>query len=320
MARSIWYVRPGIAEIRVAPVHAPVEGTALVKTLFSGISRGTERLVLAGAVPEAERPRMKAPLQEGEFPFPVKYGYCAVGEVEVGPDELLGRTVFCLHPHQDQFVAPVGMLVPIPDGIPARRATLAANMETALNALWDSGAGPGDRIVVVGAGIVGLMVTALAARLPGCEVTVIDLAADRRPLVESFGARFMTAVDNKSGADVVFHTSVSAAGLNTAIAAAGLEGTVIELSWYGDRETPVRLGGAFHSQRLKLISSQVGQVSPSRRPRWDYRRRMEAALRLLADDRLDALVAGEIAFNDAPRELPRILGPGASGLAPVIRY
>ena len=321
MARSIWYTQPGMAEMRTTPLSAPREGQALVKTLFTGISRGTERLVLAGAVPESERARMRAPMQEGEFPFPVKYGYCAVGTVEVGPPDLMRRTVFCLHPHQDQFVAPVGMLVPIPDGIPARRATLAANMETALNAVWDSGSGPADRIVVVGAGIVGLMVTALTARIPGADVTVIDVAEDRRAIVESFGARFETVPSPaSSGADVVFHTSVSAAGLNTAIACAGLEGTVVEMSWYGDRDVPVRLGGAFHSQRMKLVSSQVGHVSPGHRPRWDYRRRIEAALRLLADARLDALVTDEIAFADAPKLLPQILGPGASGLAPVIRY
>lgn len=321
MARAMWYVRAGVAEIRTTPLPVPVEGTALVRTLFSGISRGTERLVFSGAVPDAEKVRMRAPLQEGELPFPVKYGYCAVGVVEAGPPEMIGRTVFCLYPHQDQFIAPLSMLVPVPDGIPARRATLAANMETALNAVWDSGAAPADRIVIVGAGIVGLMVTALAARIPGADVTVIDVAEERRALVESFGATFATEPSpDSAGADVVFHTSVSAAGLNAAIASAGLEGTIVEMSWYGDREVPALLGGAFHSQRLKLISSQVGQVSPGHRPRWTYRRRMEAALKLLADDRLDALVADEIAFNDAPKEMPRILGPRTSGLAPVIRY
>jgi threonine dehydrogenase-like Zn-dependent dehydrogenase len=319
VAKAIWYTSPGVAEIRSSPLMVPREGHGLVKTLFSSISRGTERLVMSGAVPEGERARMRAPLQEGEFPFPVKYGYCAVGVVETGPAELVGRTVFCLHPHQDQFVAPAGMLVPVPDGIPARRATLAANMETALNALWDSGAGPADRIVVVGAGIVGLMVTALATRMPGADVTVIDVAEDRRAVVEAFGARF-SAKPEPIGADVVFHTSVSAAGLDTAIASAGMEGTVVELSWYGDREVPVRLGGAFHSQRLRLVSSQVGQVSPGRRVRWDYRRRLEAALRLLDDPRLDALVAEEIAFADAPKALPALLGSGAGGLAPLIAY
>ncbi len=298
-------------------------GSALVRTLFSGISRGTERLVLAGAVGPDEYARMKAPLQEGEFPFPVKYGYCAVGVVEAGAPELMGQQVFCLHPHQDHFVAAVGMLVPVPAGLPARRATLAANMETALNALWDSGAGPADRIVVVGAGIVGLLIAYLAARMPGTDVTVIDVAEERRGVVESFGAAFCAAsagVSLPTGADVVFHTSVTAAGLNTAIACAGMEATIVEMSWYGDAQVPVKLGGAFHSQRLRLVSSQVGQVSPGRRPRWDYRRRMLSALTLLADDRLDALVAAEIAFDDAATELPRILGPGASGLAPVIRY
>jgi len=321
MSRAIWYMQAGMAEIRTAPLPVPRDGFALVRTTFTVISRGTERLVFSGAVPEAERTRMRAPLQEGEFPFPVKYGYCAVGVVEAGPPELVGRTVFCLHPHQDQFIAPVPMLVPVPDNIPPKRATLAANMETALNAVWDAGAAPANRIVVVGAGIVGLMVTALAARIPGTEVTVIDVAEDRRGLVESFGAKFATSASPaSSGADVVFHTSVSAAGLNTAIASAGLEGTVVEMSWYGDRAVPALLGGAFHSQRLKLVSSQVGQVSPSQRPRWSYRRRIEAALRLLADDRLDALVSDEIAFTDAPKELPRILGPDAHGLAPVIKY
>jgi len=275
---------------------------------------------MAGAVAESEWQRMRAPMQEGGFPFPVKYGYCAVGVVDAGPDAWLGKTVFALHPHQDCFVAPLDRLTVVPDAVPPRRATLAANMETALNALWDSGAGPADRIVVVGAGVVGLLVTALAARLPGSEVTVVDVASERREIAESLGARFAAPEAVPEGADVVFHTSASPAGLAAAIAAAGREATVVELSWYGDREIAVKLGGAFHSQRLKLLSSQVGQVSPGRRPRWDYGRRLGAALRLLADPRLDALVKEEIAFDDAAKELPRILAPGAGGLAPVIRY
>ncbi len=149
MVRAIWYTAPGVVELKTSPLAPAMPGQALVRTLFTGVSRGTERLVLAGAVGESEWARMKAPMQEGQFPFPVKYGYCATGVVEVGPKELLGRTVFALHPHQDCFVAPVEALAIVPDGIPARRATLAANMETALNAVWDSGAGPADRIVVV---------------------------------------------------------------------------------------------------------------------------------------------------------------------------
>ena len=320
MGRAIWYSRKGVAELRPAPLPRLQPGQALVRTLFSGISRGTERLVFNGAVSQSEWERMRAPHQEGTFSFPVKYGYCATGVVEEGPPQLIGRTVFCLHPHQDYFNVPVSALVPVPDGVPARRATLAANMETALNALWDGGAGPGDRIVVVGAGVVGLLVTSLAARLPGAEVTTIDVDESRRPMVESLGGRFARPDEAPREADIVFHASATAAGLATAINCAGLEGTIVEMSWYGDKPVAAELGGAFHSRRLKLVSSQVGQVAASRRPRWDYRRRVEAATRLLNMPALDALVAEEVAFEEAPRELARILAPGAAGLAPVIRY
>ncbi len=318
-ARAIWYTAPGAVEIRSCALPPVGAGQALVRTAFSGISRGTERLVISGAVGQQEWERMRAPLQEGAFPFPVKYGYCTTGTVEEGPDALRGRKVFCLHPHQDLFIAPVEMLVPLPDSLPPRRATLAANMETALNAVWDSGASAGDRIVIVGAGVVGLLVAHLTARLPGADVTVVDVA-DRSGFVTSLGARFSAPVDAPRNADVVFHSSASPAGLATAIACAGLEATVVELSWYGEKDVPAPLGGAFHSQRLRLQSTQVGQVSPGHRPRWSYRRRMEKALALLADPTLDALVADEIAFDDAPVALPRILAPGAAALAPVIRY
>jgi threonine dehydrogenase-like Zn-dependent dehydrogenase len=318
--RALWYVGRGAVELRPEPLGRPGEGEVLVRTLFSGVSRGTERLVLKGGVAESERQRMRAPLQVGEFPFPVKYGYCATGRIEAGAKELIGRNVFVLHPHQERFVVPAGLAVPIPDGVPTRRATLAANMETALNAVWDSGAGPADRIVVVGAGTVGLLVGYLTARLPGAEVTLIDVAADRPPIAQALGVAFALPQQAPTEADVVFHASATADGLDTAIRSAGLEATIVELSWFGDGATPVRLGGTFHSRRLKLVSSQVGQVAPSRRPRWGYRRRLEAALRLLNDPALDALLTTEIAFDEAPARLPALLAPGAPGLAPVIRY
>jgi threonine dehydrogenase-like Zn-dependent dehydrogenase len=323
-ARSLWYVGGGAVELRETVLPPPGASEARVRTLFSGISRGTERLVFQGAVGRSEWERMRCPMQEGAFPFPVKYGYCAVGTVEDGPAHLRSRTVFCLHPHQDVFQAPVDRLTIVPDRVPPRRATLAANMETALNAVWDSGAGPGDRIVVVGAGVLGLLVASVASRLPGAAVTVVDVEASRRPLAEALGADFSAPGAAPAEADVVLHASASAAGLNTAIACAGLEATIVEMSWFGDRPVEIGLGGAFHSRRHKLVSSQVGQVSPSRRPRWDYARRMAAALRLLDQPALDLLVAEEVAFEDAPREMPRILGTSATGaahgLAPVIRY
>lgn len=320
MARAIWYVAPGKVEIRTAPLGTPPPGSAVVRTLFTGVSRGTERLVFSGEVGASEWQRMRAPMQEGQFPFPVKYGYCAVGVVDTGPRELQGQTVFCLHPHQDYFIAPAGMLTIVPTSLPARRATLAANMETALNALWDSGAGPADRIVVVGGGIVGLLVAYLAGRLPGADVTLVDREPKRADMAQQLGFAFAAPDAAPKGADVVFHASASAPGLATAIAAAGFEASVVELSWYGEAPVNVPLGGAFHSQRLRLVSTQVGQVSAGRRPRWDYARRMGAALALLADPRLDILVADEIAFDDAPTLLPGALAKTATGLAPVIRY
>ncbi len=206
---ALWYVSQGKSELRSNFLPAVRVGEAVVRALWSGISRGTERLVAEGLVDASHADRMRAPMQEGDFPYPVKYGYCVVGIVESGPDHLAGTTVFALHPHQDRFVAPVSMLVPVPDGVPARRATLAANMETALNGLWDSGAGPGDTIVVVGGGIVGLLVAYLAAAIPGTEVTVIDPNASRRAAASLFGARFGTRPTATHEAYIVFHCSAS---------------------------------------------------------------------------------------------------------------
>jgi NADPH:quinone reductase-like Zn-dependent oxidoreductase len=320
MARALWYESADVVALRATRLPEPTAGFACIRSLFSGISRGTERLVFGGRVPRDQWTRMRAPLQEGDFPFPVKYGYCAVGVVEAGPAELLGRAVFCLHPHQDRFIAPAKMLALVPDDVPARRATLAANMETALNALWDSGAGPADRIVVIGGGIAGLLIGFLAARLPGAQVTLCDIDPSRAEMVEHLGMTFAHPDALPRDADVVFHTSASESGLAAAIGCAGVEACIVEMSWYGDKIISVRLGSTFHSQRLRIVSSQVGMVSPSRRVRWPHQRRLDAALKLLRDGRLDALVGETIDFADAPRELPRVLAEGALGLAPVIRY
>jgi threonine dehydrogenase-like Zn-dependent dehydrogenase len=318
--RALWYAAPRKADLRDAMLgHRVAEGHVRVRSLWSGISRGTERLVFEGRVPPEEADRMRCPLQEGAFPFPVKYGYCAVGVAETGDAALAGRTVFVLAPHQEVLDAPAAMVVPVPAPVPARRAILAANMETALNALWDSGAGPAERIVIVGGGVVGLCVAYLCARLPGAEVTVVDVAPQRRAVAEAFGARFALPEEAPCECDVVFHASASPAGLATAIAAAGLEAPVVELSWHGAGTTAVPLGGAFHSRRLRLISSQVGLISTARRARFTYRRRLEAALALLADPVLDHLITREIAFADLPQQLPSLLDDPAA-LTAAVRY
>ncbi|MBY0361804.1 MAG: zinc-binding alcohol dehydrogenase [Phreatobacter sp.] len=321
-ARALWYVSRRKVDLRDTTLDERGPADAEIRMLYSGVSRGTERLVFNGLVAAPERERMRCPLQEGDFPFPVKYGYCAVGEVEAGPAHLVGRTVFTLAPHQTRFLAPTDRLsvVPVPENVPARRAILAANMETALNAVWDSGAGPGDRIVVVGGGVLGLLVTFIVAQIPGAEVTLVDLEPSRRDFAKLFGVRFQKPLDGPADCDVAFHASATGAGLACALACCGDEATVVELSWFGDQDPAVPLGAGFHSKRLKLISSQVGMVATSRRPRWSYARRLEKALGLLADDRLDQLITGDVAFDDLPAALPRILEPGAQGLMTAVTY
>ena len=318
VATALWYVGPRECVLNEVELAKAGPQDCVVRTLWSGVSRGTERLVFEGRVPVSEHERMRAPFQEGAFPFPVKYGYCAVGIVEAGPAHLLGETVFCLYPHQDRFVVPASRLALVPKAVPARRAVLAANMETALNAHWDAGSGPADRIVVVGGGVLGLLTAFIAAQLPGAEVTLVDLDPARAALAETLGFGFAQPPDCPGEADLVFHASASAAGLVTAIGAAGFEARIVELSWYGEGAVPATLGGAFHAKRLQLVSSQVGQVSPSRRPRFDYARRTQAALALLADERLDALISEEIGFRDAPARLPALFA--GKGITVVLRY
>jgi len=319
-ARALWHVAPGRAELRSGALAPPGEGDVLAHTLYSAISRGTERLVSNGGVPESEYAAMRAPMQDGDFPFPVKYGYCAVARVEHGPHNLVGRAIFALHPHQDVFVAPAAFVAPVPEHIPAERAVLAANMETALNALWDSGAGPGDRIAIFGGGAVGLLIAFLAAQMPGAEVTLVDPDVSRAPTAQSLGARFSSETRAVRDADIVFHASATSAGLAAAIAACGNEARLVEMSWYGDRAIEAPLGGSFHAKRLQIVSSQVGQVSPSRRPRWSHARRLAKALDLLADSRLDMLIGERIPFARLAEELPRLLAPGAPGVVPLVVY
>jgi threonine dehydrogenase-like Zn-dependent dehydrogenase len=319
-ARALWYIGDGKAEIREEVLPPLQAGDALVRTVWSGISRGTERLVFQALVPASEYERMRGPSMDGNFPHPVKYGYCAVGTVEDGPAELTGKTVFVLHPHQDRIVAHAATLALVPDNVPPRRAVLAANMETALNALWDSGAAPGDRIAVIGGGVVGCLIVYLAGRLPGADVTLVDPVAERAEIAAALGVAFSPPQQAPENCDVVFHASANPKGLATALDCAGFEGTVVEVSWFGDKEVNVPLGRAFHSGRLKLISSQVGQVATARRSRWDYARRMQKAMQLLGDPTLDILIGEEIAFDDAPAKLPGIFHDSAAGLAPVIRY
>lgn len=321
---AFWIDRPGQGTLRPAPLPPLAEGEVLVRTRFSAISRGTESLVFRGGVPPGEYARMRAPFQEGDFPGPVKYGYISVGVVEDGRGDkaaaMRGCEVFCLYPHQQRYIVPARAVVPLPQGVPAARAVLAANMETAINACWDAAPAVGDRIAVIGAGVVGSLVAWLCARIPGVELELIDTDPGRAALASALGLTHRLPGEARGGRDLVFHASGNPAGLACALELAGQDASVVEMSWYGSTEVALPLGGPFHARRLRLQSSQVGHLPPQRSARWDHRRRMELALALLVDPTLDALISGETDFADLPALMRRLADAPAGALCERIRY
>lgn len=319
-ARAFWVSAPGRGEIRDMDLPAPETGQALVRSRYSGISRGTETLVFDGGVPANQHGVMRAPFQEGNFPGPLKYGYLNVGEVEQGPADLVGRTVFTLYPHQDRFVVPVEALSLVPDEVPAERAVLAGTVETAVNALWDASPKVGDRVAVVGAGMVGCCVARLVSRVPGTRVQLVDVVPERAETADALGVEFASPVDAEADCDLVFHTSATEAGLTRSLDLLAPEGEVVELSWYGDRQVILPLGEDFHSQRLAVRASQVGMISPARRSRYDHAERLALALRLLTDPAFDALLTGESRFEELPQVLPRLADGSLPALCHRVNY
>lgn len=319
-ARALWLAEPGRGEIRSAPVPAPGPEEVLVRTLHSGISRGTETLVFRGGVPESQWAEMRAPFQEGDFPAPVKYGYLNVGVVEEGPAALLGKTVFSLFPHQTRFVVPAGAVTPVPDGVPAARAVLAGTVETAVNALWDAAPLIGDRVAVVGGGMVGCSVAAVLAGFPGAKVQLVDADPSRAAVAQQLGVDFALPADATGDCDVVVHASATSAGLTRSLELLAAEATVIELSWYGDKQVSVPLGEFFHSRRLVVKSSQVGGIAPARRGRRTYADRLALSLELLADPRFDALITGRSDFDELPAVLPRLADGSLPAMCHVVDY
>jgi NADPH:quinone reductase-like Zn-dependent oxidoreductase len=320
MGRAFWLVAPGHGEIRPENLPAPGATDVLVRASASAISRGTESLVFQGRVPASEYRTMRCPFQAGDFPAPVKYGYASTGTVESGPAALRGQRVFCLHPHQDLYVVPAEAVVPVPATVPDERAALAANMETALNAMWDAGPRLGDRIAIVGGGVVGCFIASLAAKLPGTRVELIDIDPRRERIAAALGCGFAAPDRALGDCDIVFHTSASDAGLATALRLAGFEAKVIELSWYGDKPATVPLGAAFHQRRLQLIASQVGAVAPARRARRTHRERLALALSLLADPVYDRLITGHCTLDELPQRMAALAAAPDGALAEIVRY
>ncbi|WP_020664578.1 zinc-dependent alcohol dehydrogenase [Amycolatopsis benzoatilytica] len=319
-ARAFWFTSAASGELRSTEVAAPNSEEVLVRTRFSALSRGTESLVARGGVPPSQYAAMRAPYQEGDFPWPVKYGYLNVGEVVAGPAELTGRTVFCLYPHQTEYVVPASAVTVVPDDVPAARAVLAGTVETAVNALWDAAPLVGDRIAVVGAGMVGCSVARLLSRFPGVDVQLVDPDPAREEIADRFGIHYATPDTASGDLDLVVHASATDAGLARSLELLGHEGTVVELSWYGDRPVSVPLGENFHSRRLTVRGSQVGTVSPARSARRGYRDRMALALRLLADPAFDALITSEASFTELPDVVARLASGTLRGLAHRITY
>lgn len=319
-ARAFWITGRAKGEIREVPLAAPGAGEVLVETLYSAISRGTEALVFNGQVPASEHDRMRAPFQDGEFPAPVKYGYINVGRVAEGASDLLGRTIFCLYPHQTRYVVPAGAVTVVPENVPAGRAVLAAGLETAVNALWDARPQIGDRIAVIGAGTIGCLCAWLAGRIAGAEVELIDVDPGKADVAGRLGVDFSSPDQTTRDADVVIHASGSATGLATALALAGFEAAIIELSWHGDRDVGLPLGQEFHGKRLQLRSSQVSHVATDQRARWDHARRMRLVMRLLESPELDALITDESAFDELPATMARLAGPEGSVICHRIVY
>lgn len=306
LAHAYWGGPSGAPAIRTAALRAPGPDEVRVRTLASGISRGTEAIVHRGAVPEQLREAMRAPFQEGDLPGPVKYGYLNVGVVEEGPADLVGRRVFCLYPHQTEYVVPASAVTPVPDDVPTRRAVLAGTVETAVNALWDAAPLVGDRTAVVGGGMVGCAVARLLALFPGVEVTLVDVDPTRAAVAEALGALFAAPADARGDLDLVVHASATSAGLQLSLDLLAPEAEVIDLSWYGDTAVRVSLGEAFHHRRLAVRASQVGTISPARAGRRTHADRMVLALDLLRDDAFDALLTGECGFEELPEVMPRI--------------
>lgn len=316
-ARAFWSSGTGQGGIRDEVLPDPGPDDVVVRALVSGVSRGTELLVFRGGVPESQRAAMRAPFQAGEFPGPVKYGYLAVGVVEQGPDALRGRTVFALHPHQTRWVVPADAVTVVPDDVPPSRAVLAGTVETAVNALWDAAPLVGDRVAVVGAGMVGCCVAAVLAGFPGVRVELVDVDPARAAVAQALGVPFALPEDAAGDCDLVVHASATAAGLARSLELLAVEGEVLELSWYGDREVAVPLGAGFHARRLAIRSTQVGMVAPARRGRRSFADRLTLALRLLADPRYDALVTDAVPFEDLPALMPRLAA--GEPFAPCVR-
>ena len=314
-AISVWFTSPRTVELRASSVAVPARGEVRIQTLFSGISHGSEMTVYRGDVPASLSLDATLPTLQGTFEFPVKYGYASVGRViDFGADVtgvLEGDLVFAFNPHETCYTVPAGVVIKLPRELNPRIGIFTANVETALNALLDATPRLGERVLVIGQGVVGLLITQLVRRAGASLVITSDLHESRRQLSQLAGADVtldpsteriterVHALTGGVGADVVIEASGEPRVLDEAIGAAAQEGRVVIVSWYGTKRADLGLGSDFHRKRLMLKSSQVSNLDPSLAPRWTIARRRELAVGYLSELLLDKLITRVLPFERA---------------------
>ena len=289
-----------------------------VKSLFSLISTGTERLVASGEVPVSSFEFMAVPYMKGNFSFPIKYGYSLVGKVtSVG--KLYGKIVHLLHPHQGKCLVKEVDVMIVPDEIPAKRATLASNVETALNAIWDAEISIGDKVLIAGFGMIGSLLARVLSFMPEVEIVIMEKDANRVKMVQKMGFTFIDDPE-PSYFDVAFNTTSNEKALQIAIQSVGLEGKIIEMSWYGTKNVNINLGADFHYHRKQIISSQVSKIPSDKQSRWDYKRRKEVVFKLLKSPLFDEHITDVLTFAETPAFFDKLRAGGVSGLGYCIEY
>ncbi len=323
-ATALWSSGQHTAALQSDPLASPEPGQVLVMALHSAISRGTESLVYAGGVPESVGDSMRAPFQQGNFAGPVKYGYLSVGVVTaVGDDHdrhLLARRVFCLYPHQDRYVVPREALTLVPDGVPSARAALAGVLEVAINVIWDTAPAFGDRIAVIGCGLVGASVAMVLSQFPLQRFTLVDPAPRSESLAQSLGASWATPGNLIGEFDIVIHCSGTQEGLALGLSALAYEGEIIEASWFGQNSPDVPLGHDFHAKRLSIRCSQVSSVAAGNRARRTRADRMALAMEQLHRPIYDDLITGRSPFDQLPHTLAEVSAGLRPGWLEVIDY
>lgn len=298
-SRQYWTEAAHTGALREVPVPQPAPGELLIETLHSGISRGTESLVHRGEVPAAITELMQAPFQLGALPFPVSHGYLNVGVVRQGRSELIGQTVFTLAGHREHVVVPEAAAHVLPEGCPPQRALFAGIGEVGLNGLWEGPVMIGDRVAVVGGGLIGLTTALLASKMALQRLQVVEVDAERRTFIRDLGLDAVAPEQADLDNDVVLHSSSSSAGLATSLRLAGDDAVIVEQSWYGTGDQQVPLGADFHARRLRIVATQVGQVPGPRRMRRTRGQRLATALSML-DSRFDRLISGRSPLAQLP--------------------